>query len=147
MIARTLQCLVVCYATAGYSYAHAQLRDPNASIDWAAVRRHIINTLTDAEIRSLRAQAEAKHNAWLAQREAARKQSELAAIQRARDCQDFVYRQRNPSDCQSTGIYLGSPDMPASLQPTVESEFDRMLLARCVGVRTVNEARQKNCLP
>ena len=114
--------------------------------------------LTDEQIREIYADAKRE---FAADQERMRKEQEedrKLRIETASKCvNDVVYRARNERLCSMIGGAVYQRKISGSLSRTsgvptpgresIEAIFQRKLLGVCAEVRTVEQAKQSNCLP
>lgn len=112
---------------------------------YEVMRAHIISTKNDDAIRQARRDAEADFVAYRNRRDEESRRDAAAAAEVARQCVDFVYRERNPSACgRGSALFLDSlPSHAAS----VEDFYETRIMGRCRLVATIREAREAGCLP
>ena len=104
------------------------------------MRAHIVNSLSDEQIRSLHIEAEKQLQAIMESQQKAEEELWVQYAENSARCKDIAFSTKNPGACKIP-FYL--PESTGS----VEEIFERNLMGVCNFAKTVNEAKKFGCLP
>ena len=108
------------------------------------MRAHIVNSLSDEQIRSLHIEAEKQLQAIMESQQKAEEDLWKQHAENSARCKDIAFSTKNPGACKIP-FYFPETTWPG--YGSVEEIFERNLMGMCNFAKTVNEAKKFGCLP